>query len=114
MYTSGSTGTPKGVLVTHGGVANHLAWRASFFPVVPTDRCLQSASLNFDDSVWEILEPLSAGACIVLTRPRYEYDSAYLVALMASSESLSHASSLLCFVWLSRRLLWAAAGRCGA
>ncbi len=33
IYTSGSTGTPKGVLVTHGNVANHLAWRHSFFPL---------------------------------------------------------------------------------
>ncbi len=83
IYTSGSTGIPKGVLVTHGGVSNHLAWRRSYFPVEPSDRCLQSASLSFDDSVWEILEPLSAGACLVLTRPRFEYDSAYLVKLMA-------------------------------
>lgn len=83
MYTSGSTGMPKGCLVTHGNVTNHLAWRSSFFPVVSTDRCLQTASLSFDDSVWEILEPLSAGANLVLTRPQFEYDSAYLVKLMA-------------------------------
>ena len=82
IYTSGSTGRPKGVLVTHGGVSNQLAWRSSYFPVEPSDQFLQSASLSFDDSVWEILEPLSAGACLVLTRPRFEYDSAYLVKLM--------------------------------
>lgn len=83
IYTSGSTGTPKGVLVTHGNVSNHLAWRHSYFPLEPADRCLQTASLSFDDSVWEILEPLSAGANLVLTRPRFEYDSTYLVKLMA-------------------------------
>ena len=83
MYTSGSRGTPKGVLVTHGGVRNYLAWRASYFPLTPDDRCLQKSSLSFDDSVWEILEPLSVGACVVLARPRFEYDSAYLVRLMA-------------------------------
>jgi amino acid adenylation domain-containing protein len=93
IYTSGSTGMPKGVLVTHGGVCNHLAWRNSYFPVKDADRCLQSASLSFDDSVWEILEPLSAGACLVLTRPRYEYDSAYLVKLMAKQRI-----SVACFV----------------
>ena len=59
IYTSGSTGMPKGVLVTHGGVCNHLAWRNSYFPLQDSDRCLQSASLSFDDSVWEILEPLA-------------------------------------------------------
>ncbi len=93
IYTSGSTGTPKGVLVTHGGVCNHLAWRASFFPLGSADRCLQTASLSFDDSVWEILEPLSAGACVVLTRPRFEYDSAYLVKLM-----IEERLTVACFV----------------
>lgn len=83
MYTSGSTGRPKGVLVTHGGVANYLAWRQSYFPLHRCDRCLQKASLSFDDSVWEILEPLSAGASVILARPRFEFDSAYLVKLIA-------------------------------
>jgi len=83
MYTSGSTGKPKGVLVTHGGVANYLAWRHSYFPLHAADRVLQKASLSFDDSVWEMLEPLSAGAAVILARARYEFDSAYLVALMA-------------------------------
>jgi len=93
IYTSGSTGTPKGVLVTHGNVSNHLAWRNSYFPVGPTDRCLQTASLSFDDSVWELLEPLSAGACLVVTRPRFEYDSVYLVRLM-----LEQRITVACFV----------------
>jgi amino acid adenylation domain-containing protein len=93
IYTSGSTGTPKGVLVTHGGVSNHLAWRSSYFPVEPSDQFLQTASLSFDDSVWEILEPLSAGACLVLTRPRFEYDSAYLVKLMVEQRI-----TVACFV----------------
>lgn len=93
IYTSGSTGTPKGVLVTHGNVSNHLAWRRSYFPVGPKDRCLQSASLSFDDSVWEIFEPLTAGACLVLTRPQFEYDSAYLVKLI-----IAERVSVACFV----------------
>ena len=50
-------------------------------------------SLSFDDSVWEILEPLSAGACVVLTRPRFEYDSAYLVKLM-----IEERLTVACFV----------------
>src|SRR3569833_1152737 len=50
IYTSGSTGMPKGVLVTHGNVSNHLAWRQSYFPIQSSDRCLQPASLSFEDS----------------------------------------------------------------
>jgi thioesterase domain-containing protein len=49
--------------------------------------------LSFDDSVWEILEPLSAGANLVLTRPRFEYDSTYLVKLMADRQI-----TVACFV----------------
>ncbi len=93
MYTSGSTGSPKGVLVTHGGVANYLAWRHSYFPLHAHDRVLQKASLSFDDSVWEILEPLSAGAAVILARPRFEFDSAYLVSLMVQRRI-----SAACFV----------------
>jgi thioesterase domain-containing protein len=49
--------------------------------------------LEFRRSVWEILEPLSAGACVVLTRPRFEYDSAYLVRLM-----IEERLTVACFV----------------
>jgi thioesterase domain-containing protein len=70
-----------------------LAWRSSFFPLDCSDRCLQTASLSFDDSVWEILEPLSAGACVILTRPRFEYDSLYLVKLM-----IEERVTVACFV----------------
>jgi enterobactin synthetase component F len=93
LYTSGSTGTPKGVLVTHANVRNYLAWRASHFPLRSADRCLHKASLCFDDSVWEILEPLCAGATVVLARTRFEHDSAYLARLMAAE-----AITASCFV----------------
>jgi amino acid adenylation domain-containing protein len=93
IYTSGSTGKPKGVVVTHGNVSNHLAWRNSFFPLTASDRSLQTASLSFDDSVWEILEPISAGATLVLTRPRFEYDSTYLAKLMVEQQV-----TIACFV----------------
>ncbi len=83
MYTSGSTGRPKGVMVCHRSVVNHLRWRHEYFPVVPADRGLQKASLSFDDSVWEIFEPLLAGAQLLLAPPGAQSDSAQLVRLIA-------------------------------
>ncbi|MGH7578678.1 MAG: amino acid adenylation domain-containing protein [Gemmatimonadales bacterium] len=83
MYTSGSTGRPKGVMVCHRSVVNHLRWRDEYFPVSPADRGIQKASLSFDDSVWEIFEPLLAGAQLVLAPPGAQSDSAQLVRLIA-------------------------------
>jgi acyl-coenzyme A synthetase/AMP-(fatty) acid ligase len=40
-----------------------------------------------------ILEPLGAGASIVLARPQFEYDSAYLVKLIADRQDTA-----ACFV----------------
>ncbi|MGH8727038.1 MAG: amino acid adenylation domain-containing protein [Burkholderiales bacterium] len=83
IYTSGSTGKPKGVMICHRSLSNHLLWRHRYFPVTPADRVLHKASFSFDDSVWELLEPLMAGACIVMAKPEGHFDSAYLVSLMA-------------------------------
>jgi amino acid adenylation domain-containing protein len=86
MYTSGSTGRPKGVMICHRAVVNHLRWRDAYFPLSPADRGLQKASLSFDDSVWEVFEPLLAGARLILARPGGQADSAYLVQLIAEQQ----------------------------
>jgi amino acid adenylation domain-containing protein len=93
MYTSGSTGRPKGVMVSHRSVVNHLLWRDEYFPLTSADRGLQKASLGFDDSVWEIFEPLLAGAQLVLAPPDTQADSAELVRLIAR-----HSVTTACFV----------------
>lgn len=79
MYTSGTTGQPKGVMIPHGAACSHLHWRHSYFPLTSSDRVLQKASLNFDDSFWEIFEPLTAGAQLVIMLPGKHRDIRYLV-----------------------------------
>jgi amino acid adenylation domain-containing protein len=86
MYTSGSTGTPKGVMVSHRAALNHLRWRQGYFPLSPEDRGLHKASMSFDDSVWELFEPLLAGARLVLARPGGHADPGYLVQLIAEQQ----------------------------
>ncbi|MGW1129324.1 amino acid adenylation domain-containing protein [Streptomyces sp. NPDC002526] len=62
IYTSGSTGRPKGVVVTHGALANHMAWMAGHLTVTQEDRVLARTSTSFDASVWEVWLPLMYGA----------------------------------------------------
>ncbi len=79
IYTSGSTGKPKGVMLRHRGICSFLRWRCEYFPLTPEDRLLHKASFCFDDSVWEIFEPLIAGARVVMARPGGERDTEYLI-----------------------------------
>ncbi len=84
IYTSGSTGRPKGVMITHGSVANYVAWMGEAFPMTAGDVVLQKAPFTFDASVWEIFLPLLTGARLVLARHGGERDSGYIADLMAS------------------------------
>ncbi len=101
IYTSGSTGAPKGVMVPHRAVCNHLRWRHEYFGLDAGDRVLHKSSISFDDSVWEIFEPLTAGACLVLAPPGAERDPEQLVRVMREQRV-----SAACFVpWLLDALL---------
>ncbi|WP_124285810.1 non-ribosomal peptide synthetase [Streptomyces sp. ADI92-24] len=62
IYTSGSTGRPKGVVVSHGALANHMAWMARHLTITSDDRVLARTSFSFDASVWELWLPLMNGA----------------------------------------------------
>ncbi|MBV9389924.1 MAG: amino acid adenylation domain-containing protein, partial [Chroococcidiopsidaceae cyanobacterium CP_BM_ER_R8_30] len=86
IYTSGSTGQPKGVMVPHRGVCNLLQWRQTAFGLNQTDRLLQTISVSFDPSVWQIFWPLSFGAQLVMARPGGHQDTAYLVKQIAQQQ----------------------------
>ena len=66
IYTSGSTGKPKGVMITHLGLSSFTQTAIQTYEIVPSDRILQFASINFDAAVEEIFPCLCAGATLVL------------------------------------------------
>ena len=66
IYTSGSTGTPKGVAVTHGGLANYVAWAAGEYRPGSGGAVLHS-SLAFDLTVTSVMVPLAAGSVVVVS-----------------------------------------------
>jgi amino acid adenylation domain-containing protein len=79
IYTSGSTGRPKGVMITHNGVCNTLRWRQVAFSLTEQDRILQTISIAFDPSVWQIFGSLITGSCLVLAKPGGDKDVPYLL-----------------------------------
>ncbi|MEN3161413.1 amino acid adenylation domain-containing protein [Tistrella mobilis] len=80
VYTSGSTGRPKGVAVTHGGLANLVAWHRRVYAPDQTTRMAQVAGLAFDAAGWEIWPALAAGAALVLPQPGASRDPDLLLA----------------------------------
>lgn len=79
LYTSGSTGRPKGVGISHGALAQRLAWMQATYALDASDVLLQKAPLGFDVSVWETFWPLLAGARLVLAAPGDQRDPAALL-----------------------------------
>ncbi|MDY7096394.1 MAG: condensation domain-containing protein, partial [Acidobacteriota bacterium] len=73
IYTSGSTGQPKGTWLTHGGLANLVAWHGSLHGEPSADgwgrrpgvRTTLLAGPGFDASVWEVWSSLALGATLV-------------------------------------------------
>lgn len=91
IYTSGSTGRPKGVVVEHGTVVNYLDGMIARWPVGPSDRVLQFASLNFDVSVMDMFTALCSGAAAVLGSRETLHSPPRLAELMRR-----HAVSFAC------------------
>jgi amino acid adenylation domain-containing protein len=86
IYTSGTSGAPKGVMIEHAAICNRLQWGVEHYGLNASDRVLQKASFAFDASVWEIFEPLIAGAAIVMARPHGRLDIDHLGDLMAQEK----------------------------
>ncbi|GAA3968829.1 amino acid adenylation domain-containing protein [Gordonia caeni] len=86
IYTSGSTGTPKGVGVEHRAIAEHLRAVGVTGIVGPDDRLIQTSSVSFDASMFEIFATLTAGATLVLPRPKALTDIAYIASILVREQ----------------------------
>jgi amino acid adenylation domain-containing protein len=65
IYTSGSTGRPKGIAMTHGALANLVAFHLGR-PCTTATRTLQFAPASFDVSFQEIFSTWAMGGTLVL------------------------------------------------
>ncbi len=65
LFTSGSTGEPKPVITSRRAIGTTVPALRELFEIVPSDRVLQFASLNWDTCFEEILPTLTAGAALV-------------------------------------------------
>ncbi|MBA1292719.1 amino acid adenylation domain-containing protein [Pseudomonas lurida] len=77
IYTSGSTGKPKGVAISHAALSEFAGIAAEYSRLVPQDRVLQFATLNFDGFVEQLYPALTLGATVVLRGPQL-WDGAQL------------------------------------
>ncbi|GAB90329.1 non-ribosomal peptide synthetase [Gordonia rhizosphera] len=82
IYTSGSTGTPKGVPVAHDAIADHLVGFGAGEVLSPADRLVQTSSVSFDASMFEIFCTLAVGATLVIPEPDAVRDIGYMADLL--------------------------------
>ena len=84
IFTSGSTGEPKGVLIEQHSVVR-LVRNTDFLQLGPGDRVLQTGSLAFDASTFEIWGPLLNGGCCCLPRGKEILEIDQFDALLAAT-----------------------------
>lgn len=82
IYTSGSTGRPKGVMIRQQGMLNHLRAKIDSLQLRASDRLAQTASMNFDISVWQWLAPLLVGGQVILVPDEQVLDPLELLAVV--------------------------------
>jgi amino acid adenylation domain-containing protein/non-ribosomal peptide synthase protein (TIGR01720 family) len=81
IYTSGSTGLPKGVLINQRSVIR-LILNTNYITIKEDDRILQTGSLAFDASTFEIWGALLNGACVCLPEENTLIDTKELKRLI--------------------------------
>jgi amino acid adenylation domain-containing protein len=82
IYTSGTSGQPKGVMVEHRAIVR-LVMNTDYLQLGPHDRVLQTGSLAFDASTFEIWGPLLNGGAMCRPPERAVLDPAEVARLIA-------------------------------
>lgn len=82
VFTSGSTGRPKGVAVEQRQLLNRFAWMWREYPFAPGEVCSLKTSINFVDSLWELLGPLLQGIPTVVIADDEVRDPGRLVSVL--------------------------------
>ncbi|PSB07408.1 non-ribosomal peptide synthetase, partial [filamentous cyanobacterium CCP2] len=90
IYTSGSTGTPKGVLLTHRGLCNVVEAQQNVFYLSRNSRILQSSSLSFDASIFEIALALGSGSTLYIPPKSAQLPGTALIQFLAD-HAITHA-----------------------
>lgn len=72
MFTSGTTGNPKGVVINHIGVSRFIEHPTHIF-VSPNDTFIQTSSVAFDASTYEIWVSILNGAELVLVDNTFDF-----------------------------------------
>ncbi|NQW11376.1 MAG: amino acid adenylation domain-containing protein [Alphaproteobacteria bacterium] len=82
IYTSGSTGRPKGVMCSHAAMLSRFEWMWRLYPFAEDECCSAKTSLNFVDSVWEMLGGLLKGVPTAIADNETAKDPAALLSLL--------------------------------
>jgi amino acid adenylation domain-containing protein/non-ribosomal peptide synthase protein (TIGR01720 family) len=86
IYTSGSTGRPKGAMIEHKGMLNHLYTKISDMNMTAGDKVAQTASQNFDISVWQFISALLVGGTTVVFKDISAWAPEQLLKTMEQDE----------------------------
>jgi amino acid adenylation domain-containing protein len=85
MYTSGTLGQPKGVMIEHRSILR-LVLKTNYISLQASDRILQTGSLAFDASTFEIWGPLLNGGAVCLPQEEELLDAEKLKQLIEQHE----------------------------
>jgi amino acid adenylation domain-containing protein len=95
IYTSGTTGRPKATLIEHGNLSSTLLASQSEFAFGPGDVMPSLASISFDISLFELMNPLTTGGTVLVLGRMEVLDPAIMAARVERATLLHMVPSLM-------------------